>query len=194
MNLSVALMPPEHVLDDVDAALARTPVPAGEFERIPRHAMMIPLFGLGNISRPQARSLSEFLREELDDADPPPRVRFQGVWALEEEGDPTVGLPLVGEVERVSELVRKIPGLVAQHGLFVDRRRFVPRLTIGSVTPSTTLTFLEKLVADLEGHSSPIWPVSSVSLITPRFDDDAETGSWEVVENIPTGSEPATSV
>ncbi|WP_377639408.1 2'-5' RNA ligase family protein [Oryzobacter terrae] len=189
MLVTVALIPPEHVLDDVETALGRSPAPPGEFVRVARNSLMLPVFGLGNITRPMVTSLAHYIHEELDTSEPSPRVRFSGVWAIEEEGDPTIGLPLVGEVERVEDLARRLPRIVATHGFFVDRRRFQPRMTLGSVTPTTSLSWLERLVGDLEGHASPIWSVSEVVLLRPRFDDDGPE-AWEVVETISTGIDP----
>jgi 2'-5' RNA ligase len=186
MLLSVALMPPDHVLDDVEAMLARTPAPPGEFSWVGRSALMIPVFGLGNITRVEVSAIATYLSDELVDPEPAPRVRFSGAWALEEEGDPTVALPLVGEVDRVRALARNLQVLVADHGFFVDRRKFVPRLTLGAVTPTTTLPFLERLVGALAEHATPIWSVDSVALVRRRFDDDAETEIWEVVETVST--------
>lgn len=186
MQLFVALTPPDHVIDDVESALARVPAPPGELDLVPRSALLIPVFGLGNITRVEATSLGHFLRDELVSAEPAPRVRFSGVWALEEEGDPTLALPLVGEVDRVKDLTNRLPVLVAEHGFFVDRRRFVTRMTIGSVTPSTSLKYLEKIVRELEQHASPVWSLSRVSLVRPRWDSDAQVTEWEVVEHVST--------
>ena len=106
MHVTVAIVPPEPVLDHVEAALARTPVPPGEFERVARGSLMIPVFSLGNVAPdPEASAVAQqFLHEELDEPGrrPPPQVHLEGVWALEAEGDLTVGLPLAGDVARVN--------------------------------------------------------------------------------------------
>jgi 2'-5' RNA ligase len=190
MLLSVALTPPDHVLDDIEALLARTPAPRGEFSFVHRSALILPVFGLGNITRPQVRAVAAHLSAELDHADPPAKVRFAGAWALEDDGDPTVGLPLVGDVERIHELARTLQVLVADQGFYVDRRTFVARMTLGSVTPTTTLRYLERLVASLEAHATPVWPVESVALVRRRFGDDVETEVWEVVETVSLTSGP----
>ncbi len=184
MLLSVALMPPDHVLDDVEAMLARTPTPPGEFAWVHRSSLTLPVFGLGNITRPEVSAVAAYLSHELNDPDPPPRVRFAGVWALEGEGDPTVALPLVGEVDRVAALARTLQTLAADQGFFVDRRKFVPRLTLGSVTPTTSLPFLERLVASLEEHATPVWSVDTVSLVRRRYEGDEAAESWEVIETV----------
>lgn len=188
MQLFVALRPPDHVVDGVVAALARVPAPPGELDLLPRSALMLPVFGLGNITRPEASSLTAFLRGELVSSEPAPHVGFRGVWALEEEGDPTVALRLVGEVDPVLALAAHLQVLVAEHGFFVDRRRFVPRMTVGSVTRSTSLPYLERLVGELGEHTSPLWPVSAVDLVRPRWDSDAQVTQWEHVRSIPTAA------
>ena len=185
MHVTVAIIPPEHVLDDVEAALARTPAPPGEFDRVPRGSLMIPVFSLGNVTRPEAASVAELLDAELDHSLPPAQVRLAGVWALEADGDLTVGLPLAGEVDRVNELARTMWDLVTLRGYFVDRRRWAPRLTIGSVTATTSLPFLERLVADLTAHSSPSWPLSEILFVRRRF-DTGDADPWDVVETVRT--------
>ena len=190
MHVTVAIVPPEVVLDHVEAALTRTPAPPGELDRVDRGSMMIPLFSLGNVTRPDATAVAQFLRSELDRSRPPPQVRFEGVWALEAEGDATIGLPLAGEVDRVTELARVLWDLVTVRGYFVDRRRWAPRLTVGSVTATTTLPFLERLVAELGGFTSPPWSVASISFMRRRF--DATDGStWDGIEEVTTTVVPA---
>jgi len=189
MHVSVAVVPPEHVLDDVEAALARTPVPAGELDRVPRGSLMIPVFSLGNVARPEATRVADLLRATLDSSPPPARVRFAGVWALEAQGDPSIALPLVGEADRLHDLARTLSTLVAQHGWYVDRRRWAPRMTVASVTATTSLPVLEHLVADLEGHEGPPWPVASVALVRPRLGAD-DPGRWEVLDEVPTATVP----
>lgn len=190
MRVVVAITPPEHVIDDVEAALARTPVPPGEFARVPAPALMMPMFSLGNVTRPEVSTVAASLTAELDRSRPPVTVGLSGVWALETEGDPTVGLPLIGEVDRIGELAGSLFALVARYGYFVDRRRWVPRLTIGSVTATTSLAFLERLVADLERYASPTWQVTSVALVRQRF-DSAQASTWDVLETVPTVLDPA---
>jgi hypothetical protein len=184
VHVTVAIVPPEPVLDHVETVLARTPVPPGELERVTRGSLMVPVFSLGNVTRPEASAVADFVHTELDRSHPAPQVWLEGVWALETEGDQTVGLPLAGDVDRVSELARTLGDLVMVRGYFVDRRRWAARLTIGSVTPTTSLPFLERLVADLGAQTSPAWPVSSIVFVRRRFDGDADT--WDVVEEIPT--------
>lgn len=98
MHVTVAVVPPAPVIDDVVAALDRVPVPPGELDRVPRGSLMLPFFSLGNVARPEATRVADFLRTRLDTDQPPAGVGFAGVWALEAEGDPALGLPLVDEV------------------------------------------------------------------------------------------------
>jgi len=189
VHVIVAVIPPSHVLDEVEAALARIPTPPGEFEWAPRAALLIPVMTLGNVTRPQAGKIADLLRDDIEHPGPPPEVGLRGVWALEDDGDPSVALPLVGDVARLDELARSLPALVAKHGFFVDRRRWAPRLTVGAVTATTTLPFLERLVADLTGHSSQTWSVDSIALARRRFDTASE--AWEVIEQVRTSTGPA---
>lgn len=189
MRIVVAIVPPEHVINDVVAALGRTPAPPGELDRIGRGSLMIPVFTLGNVTRPEAGAVAELLRTELDRSRPPPQVRLAGVSALETEGDLTVGIPLAGEVDRVNELARSMWDLVTVRGYFVDRRRWAPRLTIGSITATTSLPFLERLVGDLTDRTYPTWSVSSIVFVRLRF-DAPQPDTWEVVEKVVTTVHP----
>ena len=188
MRVTVAFVVPEQVLDEVEAALARTPVPPDELDRVGRGSMLLPVFSLGNVTRPEATAVADFLRASLDHDQPAPRVRLEGVWALETEGDPTIGLPLVGEVDPVDTLVRTLWDLVPLRGYYVDRRRWARRLTIGSVTQTTSLPVLERLVADLSSFRSSTWPLASVSLVRKRF-DAPDPDAWEVLDDIPTSTD-----
>lgn len=186
MHVIVAIVPPAHVLDDVEARLARVPAPPGEFDRAARGALLVPVMILGNVTRPQAGEIADLLRDGVEEDGPPPEVGLRGVWALEDEGDRTVALPLVGDVDRLDRLARGLPALVAKHGFFVDRRRWAPRLTLGSVTATTSLPFLERLVDDLAGYTSQTWPVDSIALARRRFDTASE--AWEVIETVRTST------
>ena len=185
VRVNVAFVVPEQVLDEVEAALARTAVPPDELDRVARGSMLLPVFSLGNVTRPEATAVADLLRSSLDHDQPAPRVRLEGVWALETEGDPTIGLPLVGEVDRVEALVRTLWDLVPLRGYYVDRRRWARRLTVASVTATTSLPVLERVVADLESFASSEWPVSSVSLVRQRF-DAPDPDAWEVLDDVPT--------
>jgi 2'-5' RNA ligase len=185
--VTVAIIPPKHVIDHVEAAMARTPVPPGEFNLVARGALMIPVLSLGNVARPEVGPVADFISDQLDRSRPPAQVKFAGVWALEPEGDPTVGLPLAGEVDQVGALVRSLWDLVSMRGYFVDRRSWAPRLTLGSVTATTSLPFLEHLVADLDTYASPVWTVSSVAFVRPRF-DATMSAPLEVLTEVPTGA------
>ncbi len=72
-------------------------------------------------------------------------------------------------------------------GYFVDRRALGTRLTIGSVTATTSLPFLERLVADLGSTLAAVAGVVD-RVRAARFDDDPDT--WDVVEEIPTSVAP----
>lgn len=189
MHVIVAIIPPSHVLDEVEAALARIATPPGEFEWASRASLLIPVMTLGNVTRPQAGEIAALLRDDIEQPGPSPEVGLHGVWALEDDGDPSVALPLVGDVARLDQLARSLPALVAKHGFFVDRRRWAPRLSIGSVTATTTLPFLERLVADLTAHTSQTWSVDWIALARRRFDTASE--AWEVIERIRTSTGPA---
>lgn len=192
MLLTLALTPPEEVLDDVEAVLDRTAPPDGELARVDRSALFLPFFGLGNVGTAAARDLGALLADGLARHPARPAVHLGGSWALEEPGDPTVAIRLDGDVGGVLDLARVLPAIVQDQGFFVDRRAFAPRLTLGAVTATTTLGWLERLVGALDRHATPTWEVAQVDLVRRRW--GAPSGgpgaTWELVDSVPLAGDP----
>ncbi len=165
MHVSVAVVPPEDVVEEVVAAMAAVPGAAHELDLVGARSLRLPVIGLGNLTRPDATALCEALAAHVANLRRSATIGFAGVWALEEADDPTVALRVVGDVDDVTRIATALPPLVASHGFYVDRRRFVPRMTVARVTPSTTLPVLEALVEILEGYRSRLWEVASVEVV-----------------------------
>ncbi|MBM6403514.1 hypothetical protein JQN72_04560 [Phycicoccus sp. CSK15P-2] len=163
MQVSVAIVPPEGVSDEISALLEAVPGAARELELVPAHLMRLPVMGLGNLTRPDTSTVCNVLARKLVERDTAPRVRLAGVWALE-DGDPGIALHLEGDVDTAVGLAKGLPQMVEDLGLYVDRRLFAPRMVVARVTDATTLPVLEALVAALERYRSPTWTIATVEV------------------------------
>ncbi|QKE82749.1 hypothetical protein [Arthrobacter sp. NEB 688] len=187
MQLSVAVLPPDHVREAVTGIVARVPGAAQQLELTHAGAFRLRIIGLGNLTVPDARRLHEALYWPTRRFGLKARIRLSGVWALEDETDPSIALKVQGDVEHLAHIARNLPPLVADHAFYVDRRLFVPRLTVAKVTDATTVPVLEQVVEALGRYESPEWEVSSVQLLSRVHRD---TGySFEVFEDLPTSPE-----
>ncbi len=184
MHVSLALMPPEDVVGEVTAALAGVPGADAELALVGARALRLPVIGLGNLTRPDVTTLCTALAAPVARLGRRARIGLEGVWALEEADDPTVGLRLVGDVDEVTGIATALPPLVAEHGFYVDRRRFVPRMTVARVTPETTLPVLEALVEVLERYRSRVWDVAAVEVVQLVHGGDG--AGYAVLTSLPT--------
>lgn len=184
MQTSIGIRPPESVCAAIEALVEYPAAPAGELDLVRGSSLRIPVAELGNLTRPDARRVCEALASRLTGIGPVPVVHLEGVWALEDGADPTVAVHLRGDVEDVAGLARSIPPLLAGHGLYVDRRRFVPRLPVATVTATTTLPTVQRLVSALEGFTSPAWEVDHLDVLTRVRGPDGPT--LEVFATLPT--------
>lgn len=184
MQISMGLSLPDHVRTAVAGIVRRVPGAADALDLVPERQLRLPLIGLGNLTRPDADRLCEALADPVAELAVEARIGLHGVWALEHERDPTVGLRLVGDVDATAGLARALPPMVTDHGFFVDRRQYAPRLVLARVTPATTLPVLEAVVDALEAYDGPRWEVASVDVLQ-RVHHDGGAG-FEVLRSLPT--------
>ncbi len=184
MHVSVAILPPEEIRADIAALVGSVPGVDPELERVTADAMRLRLFGLGNLTRLDVDALCENLARQISDIGVRPRIHLAGVWALEDNADPSIALHVAGDVGGVVTLANALPPLVMAHGFFVDRRLFVPRVTVARVTDATSVKVLERLVKALEGYRSGEWEVDAVDVISPIRRDG--TGAFETVYSLAT--------
>jgi 2'-5' RNA ligase len=172
MLLFAAAVPPIEAREAIVATM-RSVGPAGDqLDVTPLLAMHVPITSFGNLSRGEARRLIATLGSAVGEWGPPPRLRFSGSTALEWPGDYCVWAKLGGEVDRFSDIARRVPGVVQRLGLFVDRRSFRPWMPVGSITDHTTAAYLERLVGALDAAEGPEWTLTSISLLQKRWSDD----------------------
>jgi hypothetical protein len=102
---------------------------------------------------------------------------------LEWPGDQCVWVKTGGDVERFTDMARRVPGVVQSLGLFVDRRSFRPWMPVGCITAETTAPYLERLVAALDAAEGPEWELTGLSLLRRRWsDDEADADPFEEME------------
>jgi 2'-5' RNA ligase len=77
---------------------------------------------------------------------------------------------LTGGVEALEAVAQSIAPAMLRLGYAVDRRRFRPWLPLGTVTATTGLDFLERLLGALEAHEGDPWEASHLSLLRTTFD------------------------
>lgn len=188
MHVSLAILPPEEIRAELAALVSGVQGVDTEMDPVRAGSIRLRLFGLGNLTRPDVDALCENLARQIAEIGVRPRIRLAGVWALEDPADPSVALHVDGDVDGVVTLFQALPRLVMDHGFYVDRRLFAPRVTVARVTDGTSLTVLQRLVETLEGYRSPEWEVSAVDVVTPARRD--ESGGFETVHSLATAFGP----
>lgn len=172
MQVSVAIVPPEGVLNEIEALVDGIPGVRAQLDMVPTGALRLPLIGLGNLTRPDVDALCEHLEELVAEIGLTPRIGLAGAIALETPDDVTVSLGIVGDVDGMITVAKALPPMVSDFGFYVDRRRFAPKFTIGRVTPATTLPVLQALVDKLEGYRSREWELVGVDVLGRVHRDD----------------------
>lgn len=183
MILSLALVPPTEVGDAVAEILARTPCAPEDFTMLHRSELIVRIVGLGNVTVPEVPAIADTIRTGMTRLPRPLRLHLDGAWALENAKDTSVGLRFQGDVDGLRDLARAIPEAVQARGFYVDRREFLPRLSVGRVTATTELAFLERLVENLSQYRSPTWEVHTVEVMKRSYHGD-NTRGFEVVESV----------
>jgi hypothetical protein len=170
MLLTVAFVPPLPVLDELNAIVDAAGWRPGELERTAAPDMQISVAVLGNVARGDTVELASALTRLSAGWPPAPVLRFSGGAALEWPGDETVWAKLVGDVDALEGVAQTIAPAMLRLGFAVDRRRFRTWLPVGTVTETTELGFLERLLAGLDAHEGQLWEASHLSLLRTAFD------------------------
>jgi 2'-5' RNA ligase len=164
MLLRASLVPPEEAVDELwkaTSSLRRIP----GVNAVAPDRLGIPVAAFGNLAPTDCLRLAQMLRSAFEGADAP-IVWFDGLRL--EEGA-TIALGLGGDVEPLADLARFVPEAVEAMRLFVDRRRFRPWLTFGTVDPATSPTMLAAALQNLADWTGEPWAVPGLSLIRTRW-------------------------
>ncbi|GAA2735514.1 hypothetical protein GCM10009867_17960 [Pedococcus aerophilus] len=169
MLLHAAFFPPREAVEELVDLVRSVPGRPEEFSPVSVDDMHVHVTSFGNLARADAARLVEHLNEAAKGWSPPPRLQMAGCLALVAPGDLSVSTPLAGDVDRLVSIARSIPEIVQALGLHVDRRRFKAQVPVGTVTPETSLPYLERLVAALEGYTGPRWVMPDLVLLKPSW-------------------------
>lgn len=213
MRLFAAIVPPRPVLDEIaevvgsvgaapvstaaprrgllgrrggtHASRGQQSAPAGsdELDRVTPAAMYLPITHFGNVTLGDSVQLADALRADVATWSRP-EVHFSGGAALEWPGDESVWAKLEGDIDTLRTVGRGVPLVVQRLGFFVDRRKFRPWLSVGTITPATTAPYLEAVVAALDGFRGRDWTVESVSLMK-RLPEATGPVDFEEMERMP---------
>ncbi len=190
MLLHAAFFPPREAVEELVDLVRSVPGRPEELAPVSVDDMHVHVTSFGNLARADAARLIEQLNEAAKHWSPPPRLQMAGCLALAAPGDLSVTVPLAGDVDRLVSIARSIPDVVQSLGLHVDRRRFRAQVPVGDVTPSTTLPYLERLVAVLEAYSGPTWVLPDLVLLKPSWANDGAESDADIhaLIQIPAGT------
>ena len=68
------------------------------------------------------------------------------------------------ELRAMGDIARALVAGIEPLGYYRDRRQFKPRLPLATITDTTTVEHLERVLSALELYSSPPWQVSEVTV------------------------------
>lgn len=145
--------------------------------------MYIALAGFGNVTLADATKLGAALRPQVAKWSMA-ELTFSGAAALEFPGDQSVWAKLDGDLDALNAIGKGVPLAVQRMGYFVDRRKFRPWLSVGTITDTTSAPYLERLVAALDAFRGEPWTVDGVSLMKGVPGTDTHR-RFEVVEWMP---------
>ena len=145
--------------------------------------MYLPLASFGNVALRDATQLANSLRPQVATWQRA-QVSFSGAAALEFPGDQSVWVKLQGDIDALTAIGKGVPLAVQRMGYFVDRRKFRPWLSVGTITDTTTAPYLERLVGALEALRGQPWTIDGISLMKwlPAAEGDHH---YEQVEFMP---------
>ena len=152
MRLYAALVPPMHVRDELADLVSSVAPGTPELTPVPPVEMRVPVTNFGNVTLNDSLRLVEVLRDAAGRW-PRPTVHCSGSAALEFEGDRSVWSRIEGDLDELLEVGRGVPKVVQPLGFLVDRRKFRPWISVGTITENTTLPYLEKLTEVLDGFT-----------------------------------------
>jgi 2'-5' RNA ligase len=170
MLLTIAFVPPVPVLDALNTIVDKAGWRPGDLERIAAPEMQMSVAAFGNVTSGDMAHLVAALSRLSGGWPSAPTLRFTGGAALEWPGDQTVWAKLDGDVDALEAVAQSIAPAMLRLGYAVDRRRFRPWLPVGTITETTGLDFLERLLAGLDDHRGDPWEASHLSLLRTAFD------------------------
>ncbi len=186
MRIFAALVPPEPVRNEVAAVVASVDPGTPELAAVPAGDLRMPLTHFGNVAQHDFLQMVQILRHDAERW-PRPELRFSGSAALEFDGDRSVWSRAEGDLDALFTVSRNLPVSVKRLGFLVDRRRFRPWLSVGTITEATTAPYLERLVAALDGYKSDLWTLDRISIVRRTPTEVPGQVDEVVIEEVPLG-------
>ena len=204
MNLRAALIPPASARNELAALVQaqqsapetagpgrrglfgrRTSEPAAATDPSPPplrvidpEGVLVPVTDLGNLASGDARRVLDALTAACAELPPGPTVRISGGSALIDPDDRCVWAELAAsdeEVDALRTVANTIVSAVQPLGLFCDRRQFRPRFPVATITDTTTVDHLERVLGALTSYASDPWTVGEIALV------QRGSGVWQTV-------------
>lgn len=185
MRLLATVLPPQVVLDEV-ADVVRSVAPGThELEAVPAELMHLPITNFGNVTLADARQLLSAIARDAAHWRAP-ELRFEGGTALEFQGDLSVWAKVTGDIDDLNAIGRGVPVVVQRLGFFVDRRKFRPWLSVGTITDTTTAPYLERLVGALDGFRGTPFVLDHLTILRRLpVTEDGSDGGFEIYDRVP---------
>jgi 2'-5' RNA ligase len=185
VHLYAAVVPPVHVLRELDAIVSLAAVPANELTPTPEAEKLTPIAHFGNLTRGDVRALIDTMAEQVATY-APLEVSLGGGAALEWPGDVSAWVRFQGDVDQLRAVAREVTSAAQSRRIFVDRRMFRPLLAIGEITEETTEPALQRLLDRLDSYRGPSWTLDSVNIMRTRATSEGDGALvHEVFEALP---------
>jgi 2'-5' RNA ligase len=185
VHLYAALVPPDHVLHDLDAVVAEAAVPVSELTPTPAATKLTAIAHFGNLTRGDARGLIDTMAAQVA-AHAPLELSLGGGAALEWPGDVSAWVKYQGDVDELRALAREVTSAAQSRRIFVDRRMFRPLLALGEITEETTEPSLQRLLDRLDDYQGPTWTLDSLYMMRTRATSQGDGALvHEVYEALP---------
>jgi len=129
--------------------------------------MLIPVTDFGWLTPDDARRVGDVLAEVCAGLPAAPMVRVQGGSALVDPDDRSVWANLAAsddELRAMGDIARALVAGIEPLGYYRDRRQFKPRLPLATITDTTTVEHLERVLSALELYHGDPWQITEVTV------------------------------
>ena len=140
--------------------------------------MLIPVTDFGWLTPDDAKRVATTLTRVCAELPPPPTVRVQGGAALVDPDDRSVWASLDAPEEDLQAMRGIASALVSgiePLGYYRDRRQFKARFPLATITDTTTVEHLERVLSALDLYRGTPWQVSEVTIFKRG------SGVWRVL-------------
>lgn len=188
MRLFVAVVPPESVLDDLEAAVARTRALPGTDDRFRwtvRAQWHLTLSFLGEVAESTRADLDRRLARAARRYEPM-RLAVKGAGGFSSAGRARVlWVGIDGDVTRLRDLARSAGAAARRAGVEVDEGRFRPHLTLARLREPTDV---RPVVEALSSYAGPSFVASRIELVRSHLGQgEGRRSRYETVRAWPLG-------